>query len=166
MGDPTMMARDALQDAMGSFIATLKAERRLSERLIELVRLRIAFHNQCRPCMSIRYNEAVADGLTESLVCSLEKPQDASDMTPREREAVQFADRFASDHLSIDEAQMARLAELFGPKELQELGMHCAFFTGFGRMGAIFDGGEPLPVGDRRGDGEKLTPWGIEPAFV
>lgn len=156
----------ALQDAMARFIATLKAERRLPQRLIELVRLRIAYHNQCRPCMSIRYGEAVDDGLTEALVCSLEKPREADGMTPAEREAVLFADRFASDHLAIDAAQLARLAEQFTPDEIRELGMHCAFFTGFGRMGAVFDGGEPLPVGDRRADGDKLTPWGIEPAIV
>lgn len=156
----------ALQDAMQRFNATLKAERRLPQRLIELVRLRIAFHNQCRPCMSIRYGEAVDDGLTESLVCSLEKPREAEGMTPAEREAVLFADRFASDHLAIDAAQLARLAGQFTPDEIRELGMHCAFFTGFGRMGAVFDGGEQLPVGDRRADGDKLTPWGIEPAIV
>lgn len=85
---------------------------------------------------------------------------------PAERESVLFADRFASDHLSIDAAQLARLAEHFTPDEISELGMHCAFFTGFGRMGAVFDGGDQLPVGDRRADGEKLTPWGIEPAIV
>ncbi|SFR89635.1 carboxymuconolactone decarboxylase family protein [Sphingomonas jatrophae] len=157
---------DALQTAMGAFLATLKAERQLPQRLIELVRLRIAFHNQCRPCMSIRYNEAVADGLTEGLVCSLEKPAEASDMTPAERECVLFADRFASDHLSIDAAQLARLAEHLAPDEVRELAMHCAFFTGFGRMGAVFDTGDALPVGDRRSDGARLTPWGIEPAIV
>lgn len=156
----------ALQEAMERFIATLKAERRLPERLIELVRLRIAFHNQCRPCMSIRYGSAVEDGLTESLVCSLERPHEAEGMSPAEREAVLFADRFASDHLSIDGAQLARLAEHFTPDEIRELGMHCAFFTGFGRMGAVFDGDEELPVGKRRADGERLAPWGIEPAIV
>ena len=159
-------ADTALQEAMERFVATLKAERRLPQRLIELVRLRIAFHNQCRPCMSIRYGEAVDDGLTESLVCSLERPDDGEGMTPAEREAVLFADRFASDHLAIDAGQLSRLAEHFTPAEIRELGMHCAFFTGFGRMGAVFDGGEPLPVGARRGDGERLAPWGIEPAIV
>jgi AhpD family alkylhydroperoxidase len=158
--------RPELAAAMGTFLAAIKAERRLPQRLIELVRLRIAFHNQCRPCMSIRYSEAVEDGLTESLVCSLEKPHEASDMTPAEREAVLYADRFASNHLAIDAAQLARLAGHFTPGEINELAIHCAFFTGFGRMGAVFDGGEDLPVGDRRADGEHLTPWGIEPAVV
>jgi hypothetical protein len=61
---------------------------------------------------------------------------------------------------------MKRLSEHFDPGEITELGMHAAFFTGFGRMGAVFDTGEVLPVGDRHGDGSYLTPWGIEPIIV
>ena len=41
----------------------LREERLLPDRLIELVRLRIAFWNQCRSCMATRYEEAVADGV-------------------------------------------------------------------------------------------------------
>jgi alkylhydroperoxidase family enzyme len=159
-------AVDDLAQAMWAFSGALKAHRRLPQRLIELVRLRIAFHNQCRPCMSIRYGEAVDDGLTEALVCSLERPAEAADMTPAERVAVAFADRFASNHLAIDAPMLAQLAEHFDGDEIRELGMHAAFFTGFGRMGAVFDSGEALPVGERRADGERLTPWGIEPVIV
>ena len=158
--------RPELFEAMSEFEGKLKANRRLPERLIELVRLRIAFHNQCRPCMSIRYGEAVDDGLTEAMVCSLERPAEASDLTDAEQVAVAFADRFASNHLSIDGDLMKRLSEHFDPGEITELGMHAAFFTGFGRMGAVFDTGEALPVGDRHADGSYLTPWGIEPIVV
>ncbi len=158
--------RPELSQAMTGFEQTLRANRRLPERLIELVRLRIAFRNQCRPCMSIRYGSAVDDGLTEELVCSLEKPAEAEGLTEAESAAVEFADRFASDHLSIDRPLLARLAEHFDSGQITELGMHAAFFTGFGRMGAVFDTGAPLPVGARRADGEPLTPWGIEPVVV
>ena len=61
--------------------AALWTDRLLPDRLLELVRLRIAFFNQCRTCMAIRYPDAVADGLTEGLVCSLERPYDAPDLT-------------------------------------------------------------------------------------
>ena len=53
-----------------AFAGGLKIHRELPERLIELVRLRVAFHNQCRSCMAIRYKDAIEDGLTEDLVCS------------------------------------------------------------------------------------------------
>ena len=56
------------------FGAALKQFAVLPARLRELVRLRIAFHNQCRSCMAMRYADAVDDGVTEELVCSLERP--------------------------------------------------------------------------------------------
>jgi alkylhydroperoxidase family enzyme len=158
--------RPELFEAMTEFERKLKLNRRLPERLIELVRLRIAFHNQCRPCMSIRYGEAVDDGLTEDLVCSLERPYEADGMTERERIAVAFADRFASNHLSIDSSLLKEMGDHFEAGEVVELGMHAAFFTGMGRMGAVFDTGEALPVGPRHDDGSYLAPWGIEPIVV
>ena len=57
----------------------LRAKGTIGQRAFELIRLRIAFHNQCRSCMAIRYRTAVDDGLTEGLVCSLEKPSEAPD---------------------------------------------------------------------------------------
>src|SRR3546814_20367163 len=78
-----------------------------------LVRLRIAFHNQCRSCMAIRYRDAVAAGVDETLVCSLERPAEAPALTAAERLALDYADRFATDHLSIDDAIYEPLREHF-----------------------------------------------------
>ena len=64
----------------------------LRRRLLELVRLRIAFHNQCRSCMAVRYESALADGLTEDMVCSLEQPYEAPDLTDAEKAALRYAD--------------------------------------------------------------------------
>jgi AhpD family alkylhydroperoxidase len=72
------------------FAGSLKVHRTLPERLVELVRLRIAFFNQCRSCMAIRYTDAVNDGLTEDLVCSLERPEDAADLTEAEKAAIAY----------------------------------------------------------------------------
>ena len=52
--------------ALGAFSCTAQQGRKLPRRLVELVRLRIAFHNQCRSCMAMRYQSAVDDGLTEA----------------------------------------------------------------------------------------------------
>lgn len=152
--------------AMLAMLASLRAHRTLPSRLVELVRLRVAFHNQCRPCMSIRYSDAVDDGLNEGLVCALERPDAPSDMTEAERVAVTYADRFASNHLAIDAALLDKLSAHFSAGEIRELAIFTAFFTGFGRMGAVFDTGEALPVGERPTDGSRLVPWGIEPVLV
>ena len=44
--------RPPLAEAFVEFGATLRRERLLPDRLIELVRLRVAFWNQCRSCMA------------------------------------------------------------------------------------------------------------------
>ena len=61
--------RPELMAGFAAFSQVVKENRQLPPRLVELMRLRIAFRNQCRPCMSMRYGSAVDDGLTEGLVC-------------------------------------------------------------------------------------------------
>ena len=73
------------------FGTTLREHRLLPGRLLELVRLRVAFWNQCRSCMAVRYAEGVDDGLTEALVCSLERPSEAPDLNDAERAAIRSA---------------------------------------------------------------------------
>ncbi len=72
-----------LAKGLGAFSGALKINRTLPEKLVELVRLRVAFFNQCRSCMAIRYTDALNDGVTEELVCSLERPAEAENLTMR-----------------------------------------------------------------------------------
>ena len=53
----TRMLAHSPELAMGllGFGGAMVTKRTLPERLIELLRLRVAFHNQCRSCMAIRY---------------------------------------------------------------------------------------------------------------
>ena len=68
-------------EGLGALNAALRSTGTLPPRLLELVRLRIAFHNQCRSCMSVRSQSAIDDGLTEDAVCCLERPADAPDLS-------------------------------------------------------------------------------------
>ncbi|WP_231871098.1 hypothetical protein [Halioglobus sp. HI00S01] len=79
----TRMLAHAPAAAMGPFQfgAAVTTNRTLHERLIELMRLRIAFHNQCRSCMAIRYFSAAAT-VSEGDVCSLERPAEAENLSP------------------------------------------------------------------------------------
>lgn len=148
------------EQALGlmAFGGALKLNRQLPERLVELVRLRIAFFNQCRSCMAIRYSDAVADGVTEALVCSLERPQEAENLTPAEKVAIRYGELMATDHLAIDDALHAELREHFSEAEIVELGMTAAFFVGFGRLAATWKMVEELPEAFRRA--ETIAPWG------
>ena len=103
---------------MMQFAGALKVHRQLPEKLVELVRLRVAFFNQCRSCMAIRYTDALEDGVTEDLVCSLERPQEAENLTPAEKAAIRFGEAMATDHLRIDEAMYAGLREHFSESEI------------------------------------------------
>ena len=149
-----------LAKAHAVYGAALKKHSVLTARLRELVRIRIAFHNQCRSCMAMRYADAVDDGVTEDLVCSLEKPYEAPDLTDAERIALRYADLMATNHLAIDDALYAKLKEHFSQKEIVELGMQCAVCVGFGRLSATWNMVEDLPERFKAEGDKPVTPWG------
>ena len=160
--------RPELALGMGAFSGALKRHRRVPERLMELMRLRIAFHNQCRSCMAIRYRDAVSDGLSEDLVCSLEKPYEAPDLTPAEKAAIRFGDLLASNHLAIGDEVYAELHRHFDEGEIVEIGMYAAFCVGFGRWAATLHMVEELPQAYQAapiGAGA-VAPWGNESIVV
>src|SRR3954447_11697266 len=69
--------------------AHLRFENHLGPRLTELVRLAVAGTTRCQVCMAGRHPTAVADGLTEEVVCEIgasEQPH----MTEAEQVAVAF----------------------------------------------------------------------------
>jgi AhpD family alkylhydroperoxidase len=152
--------------AVTGFGGALMKARALPRRLVELVRLRIAFHNQCRSCMAIRYKTAIDDGLTEGMVCSLERPQDASDLTPAEKAAIAYADQASTDHFSIDDSTFDRLREHFTEGEIVELCIFAAFFIGFGRLGASWDMVEELPYEFQKRSAAPIVPWGQDAITV
>jgi AhpD family alkylhydroperoxidase len=145
--------------AVGGVTAALRETGTLSPRLMELVRLRIAFHNQCRSCMSIRYQSAIDDGLTEDVVCSLERPAEAPDLTEAERSALRFADLFATNHLAIDDPVYDDLRGHFSEDQLVALGLHCALCVGLGRLAATWHVVDDLPEEFRGASGTPLAPW-------
>jgi AhpD family alkylhydroperoxidase len=151
--------RPLLAQAFTAFSKTMRRERLLPDRLLELVRLRVAFWNQCRSCMAVRYEEGVRDGVTEALVCSLERPQEAADLTEAEKAAIAYADLQATDHHAISDATFDRLREHFSDAEIVELCLNVALFVGFGRMAAALHMVDDLPDRFRAEDGT-VTPWG------
>jgi alkylhydroperoxidase family enzyme len=153
--DAIWQLRPEIGAAVANATDTVHRTSRLSARLRELVRLRIAFHNQCRTCMAVRYEP---DSVPEGLVCSLEKPAEAPDLTEPERAALRFADLLATDHLAIDEAEYDRLREHFDNGQLVELGVFCALMIGLGRLTATWKVVENLPASFQEGQG-LVTPW-------
>jgi alkylhydroperoxidase family enzyme len=51
--------------------------------------------------------------------------------------AIEYAERFATDHASVDNAFFARLRTLFGDDEILDLTLCVAVFLGLGRTLAV-----------------------------
>jgi AhpD family alkylhydroperoxidase len=158
--------RPEIAAALGAATDAINHHGTLPRRLVELIRLRIAFHNQCRSCMAIRYEEAVQDGVTEAVVCSLERPAEADDLSDAERAALRFADLFATNHLAIDDAVYDDLRRYFTEGELVEIGLNCALDLGVGRLTATWDVTDDLPDAYRLSYSETATPWNEEAPLI
>jgi len=144
------------------FMAVLRENSVLPGRLVELVRLRVAFHNQCRSCIAVRYAAGRDEGVTDELVCSLQQPDEAADLTPAEKAALSFADKMATDHLAVDDATFDELSRHFTNPELMDLCFQVATFVGYGRMGAALDMVDDLPEEYGARD-VVLAPWVQKP---
>ena len=149
-----------------AFGGAMKSHRSLPDKLVELVRLRVAFHNQCRSCMAIRYQDGVDAGIDEDLVCSLEKPQEANDLSDAEKAAIEYGELFATNHLAIDDSIYDNLRKHFSEAEIVELSITVAWFVGFGRLAATYHMVEELPEAFQNENSEKLTPWNEDSIVV
>ena len=70
-----------ISKGLTKFAGSLKQNRSLPDKLVELVRLRVAFHNQCRSCMAIRYKYGQEYAITEDIVCSHEKQMESHNLS-------------------------------------------------------------------------------------
>lgn len=141
-----------------AFGGALKIHRTLPDRLVELVRLRVAFHNQCRSCMAIRYTDAVNAGVTEELVCSLENPMAADNLSDAEKAAIAYGEMMSTNHLAIDDEVYENLRKHFTEAQIVELGATVALFVGFGRLAATWHMVEELPQAYQDTEG-RIAPW-------
>ncbi|WP_214109396.1 carboxymuconolactone decarboxylase family protein [Acrocarpospora catenulata] len=111
-------------------LGELRSAGTLGPRLIEIVRLRIAYHNQCGHCMAVRFG----DDVDETLVCELNRPETAEDLSDAERAALRYADSLSLDHMNIDDTDFDDLRRHFTDQQIVELSVNCAIFLGFGRV--------------------------------
>ncbi len=92
-------------------------------------------------------------------MCSLEQPADACDLSPAERSALRFADLFATDHVSIDDTVYGDLRRHFTEDKLVEVGVHCAYAVGMGRLAATWNVTDNLPDAFRSTSDSPGAPW-------
>jgi alkylhydroperoxidase family enzyme len=105
----------------------------LPVRVREAARMRIAQLNDCTVCLAFRADTVKAQGLTEDFYCQVGSHEDGTAFNDQERLAVEFAERFATDHLNIDDAFMSRMRDHFTDPEILDLTICLAAFLGLGR---------------------------------
>jgi alkylhydroperoxidase family enzyme len=111
--------------------------------------------------MAMRTEASLEDGLTEDLVCSLEKPMEAPDLSDAEKAALRFADLFATNHLAINDETVDELRRFYSEKEVVEICMLCAYCTGFGRFAAVYKAVEDLPE-SYQDMTQRTAPWAAD----
>jgi len=115
------MIRGAYQESI------LPAEER------ELARMRIAQINDCVACSDFRAPSVLDAGIAAELYENVAEYATYPGYTPRQRLAIEYAERFANDHASVGDAFFGRLRALFSDEEILDLTLCIAVFLGLGR---------------------------------
>jgi AhpD family alkylhydroperoxidase len=130
------MLRPEMAMGAGALADAVYDKSELPARVREAARMRVAMRNQCQVCLGWRDPKLEAQGVTEALYLQV-LDDDLSTLEARESMAVEFADRFATDHLSIDDSVMERMRSLFSDAEILDLSICCANWVGMGRLNQV-----------------------------
>jgi AhpD family alkylhydroperoxidase len=103
----------------------------------ELARMRIAQLNDCVACSDFRAPSVLEAGVAPELYDHVADYATYAGYTPRQRLAIEYAERFATDHASIDDAFFGRLRADFSDAEILDLTLCVAVFLGLGRTLAV-----------------------------
>jgi alkylhydroperoxidase family enzyme len=104
----------------------------LPVRVREAARMRIAQLNECTVCLAFRADSVRAQGVGEDLYGAV-GTADRVGLNEQEGLAVEYAERFAIDHTSIDDAFVERLRRVFTDAEVFDLTICLSAFLGLGR---------------------------------
>jgi AhpD family alkylhydroperoxidase len=133
----------AMVDRMVSTVyqrSVLPAEER------EVARMRIAQLNACNACATFRAPSVLAAGVTEDLYQHLEEAATYPGYTLRQRLAIEFAERFATNHRDIDDDLFSRLRSEFSDPEVLDLTMCVAVYLGLGRALEVLGVDSSCPI--------------------
>src|SRR5947207_7480160 len=99
----------------------------------ELARMRIALINDCAICRQWRSTPGADGQLTETDYAHVEEWQSHSGYSDRERLAIEYAERFALDHHSLDDDFFGRLRARFSDAEILDLTVCVGGWLALGR---------------------------------
>jgi alkylhydroperoxidase family enzyme len=134
-----------LTAAAGGYSSAVYEKSALGLREFEAARITVARINQCAICMGWRTARDVpgrADDpneIPESFYEEVGVRGNLDGLGERERLAAEFAERYVSDHLSMDDAFWDRLHAHFSDEELVDLALCVASWLALGRFNQVFD---------------------------
>lgn len=116
----------------------------LSLREFESARMRIAQINDCQLCLGWRSARDVQARADEADTVDEEFYAHVGDhgwdgFSEREALAAEFAERFALDHLAMDDAFWTRLREAYTDEEIVDLGICVGMWLSQGRLNRVLD---------------------------
>jgi len=137
------LLRPKMAVGMGKLSEAVYGNSQLSVREREAARWTIALINDCAVCRDTRARDGEAAGAAEPFYGEVTDWRNATTLSARERLAAEFAERFAVDHLAMDDELWGRLHGAFSDEELADLTICCGCFLGMGRAMAVV--GVPAP---------------------
>jgi alkylhydroperoxidase family enzyme len=143
-----------LTSAAGGYSHAVYEKSSLTLREFEAARVTMARINQCAICIGWRTARDVPsraadpDEVPESFYQSVGAEGDLTGLSERERLSAEFADRYATDHLGMDDAFWSRLHAAFSDDELVDLALCVGSWLALGRFNQVFDidGGCRVPA--------------------
>jgi alkylhydroperoxidase family enzyme len=129
--------RPEMATGMGDISRAVYGHSQLPVREREAARYVIAMINDCLVCRDTRAKAGPEVGADEPFYAEVTDWRSATQLSERERAAAEFAERFALDHLAMDDAFWARMHSLFTDDELADLTICCGSFLGMGRVLAV-----------------------------
>jgi alkylhydroperoxidase family enzyme len=134
----------ALSGPAAAYSSAVYERSTLSLREFEAARITIAGVNQCTLCLDWRTArdvpsraeepDAVPDSFYDAVVAHRWEA-----MSARERLSAEFAERYATDHVGMDDDLWVRLHGQFTDAELVDLGLCVASWLALGRFNQVFD---------------------------
>jgi alkylhydroperoxidase family enzyme len=131
------LLRPEMAAGMGKLSAAVYGNSQLPVREREAARWTIALINDCAVCRDTRARGGEDAGAGEPFYAQVTDWRAATELSERERLASEFAERFALDHLAMDDEFWARLHAAFSDAELADLTICCGCFLGMGRTLAV-----------------------------
>jgi alkylhydroperoxidase family enzyme len=134
-----------LTAAAGGYSSAVYERSSLSLREFEAARITMARINQCAICIGWRTARDVPgrsedpDEIPESFYEDVGVRRIWDGLDERERLSAEFAERYATDHLGMDDAFWAQLHRHFTDDELVDLALCVGSWLALGRFNQVFD---------------------------